>query len=84
MLSWGVLFEELIDLLVRIALSYASKNGPVDQEDFKRLCYRIDFLKFSMFNEVTPDHLLGFKFLSGLISYDEFNERLAELEQHDT
>ena len=71
---------ELIDLLVRIALSYAVKHGHVDQEGFKRLYYRIDFLKFSMFNEVMPDDLLGFKFLSGLISYDEYDERLAELE----
>ena len=71
---------ELIDLLVRMALSYASKHGHVDQDEFKRLYYRIDFLKFSMFNEVTPDDLLGFKFLSGLISYDEYDERLAELE----
>ena len=72
---------ELIDFLVRIALSYASKHGPVDQEDFKRLYYRIDFLKFSMFNEVTPDDLLGFKFLSGLISYDEYDERLKDWER---
>ena len=70
----------LIDLLVRMALSYAGKHGHVDQDKFKRLYYRIDFLKFSMFNEVTPDDLLGFKFLSGLISYDEYNERLSELE----
>lgn len=75
---------ELIDLLVRMALSYASKHGPVDQEEYKRLYYRIDFLKFSMFSEVTPDDLLGFKFLSGLISYEEFDERLTTLEQHDT
>lgn len=75
---------ELIDLLVRIALSYAAKYGPIEQEDFKRLYYRIDFLKFSMFNEVTPDDLLGFKFLSGLISYAEYDERLTILEQHDT
>lgn len=75
---------ELIDLLVRLALSYVAKHGHVDQEDFKRLYYRIDFLKFSMFNEVTPDDLLGFKFLSGLISYDEYDVRLAELESvHD-
>ena len=71
---------ELIDLLVRIALSYAVKHGHVDQEGFKRLYYRIDFLKFSMFNELMPDDLLGFKFLSGLISYEEYDERLAELE----
>lgn len=75
---------ELIDLLVRIALSYVAKHGHVDQDEFKRLYYRIDFLKFSMFNEVTPDDLLGFKFLSGLIAYDAYDERLAELEQHDT
>lgn len=75
---------ELIDLLVRIALSYASKHGHVDQDEFKRLYYRIDFLKFSMFSEVTPDDLLGFKFLSGLISYEEYDERLTNLEQHDT
>lgn len=72
---------ELIDLLVRMALSYAANHGPVDQEDFKRLYYRIDFLKFSMFNEVTPDDLLGFKFLSGLISYDEYDERLKDWER---
>lgn len=71
---------ELIDLLVRIALSYASKHGHVDQDKFKRLYYRIDFLKFSMFNEVTPDDLLGFKFLSGLISYEEYDRGLAEWE----
>lgn len=75
---------ELIDLLVRIALSYAAQHGHLDQEEFKRLYYRIDFLKFSMFNEVTPDDLLGFKFLSGLISYEEYDERLTTLEQHDT
>ena len=75
---------ELIDLLVRLSLSYAAKHGPVDQDEFKRLYYRIDFLKFSMFNEVTPDDLLGFKFLSGLISYEEYDEQLASLEQHDT
>ena len=72
---------ELIDLLVRMALSYAANHGPVEQEDFKRLYYRIDFLKFSMFNEVTPDDLLGFKFLSGLISYDEYDERLKDWER---
>lgn len=72
---------ELIDLLVRLALSYVAKHGHVDQEDFKRLYYRIDFLKFSMFNEVTPDDLLGFKFLSGLISYDEYDERLKDWER---
>lgn len=72
---------ELIDLLVRLALSYASKHGPVDQDEFKRLYYRIDFLKFSMFNEVTPDDLLGFKFLSGLISYEEYDERLKDWER---
>ena len=72
---------ELIDLLVRLALSYASRHGHVDQDEFKRLYYRIDFLKFSMFNEVTPDDLLGFKFLSGLISYEEYDESLAELEK---
>lgn len=72
---------ELIDFLVRIALSYASKHGPVDQEEFKRLYYRIDFLKFSMFNEVTPDDLLGFKFLSGLLSYEEYDERLKDWER---
>lgn len=72
---------ELIDLLVRLALSYASKHGPVDQDEFKRLYYRIDFLKFSMFNEVTPDDLLGFKFLSGLISYEEYDQKLIELER---
>lgn len=72
---------ELIDLLVRIALSYASRHGPVDQDEFKRLYYRIDFLKFSMFNEVTPDDLLGFKFLSGLISYEEYDERLKDWER---
>ena len=71
---------ELIDLLVRMALSYASKHGHVDQDEFTRLYYRIDFLKFSMFNEVTPDDLLGFKFLSGLISYEEYDERLSEVE----
>ncbi|AUJ64611.1 hypothetical protein B9057_10000 [Aestuarium zhoushanense] len=72
---------ELIDLLVRIALSYVANHGHVDQEDFKRLYYRIDFLKFSMFNEVTPDDLLGFKFLSGLIPYDEYDERLKDWER---
>ncbi|NRQ09440.1 hypothetical protein [Aliiroseovarius sp. xm-v-208] len=72
---------ELIDLLVRMALSYAAKHGYVDQDGFKRLYYRIDFLKFSMFNEVTPDDLLGFKFLSGLISYDEYDERLKDWER---
>ena len=76
---------ELIDLLVRIALSYAAEHGHVDQDEFKRLYYRIDFLKFSMFNEVTPDDLLGFKFLSGLIPYEEYDERLAELASvHDS
>ena len=71
---------ELIDLVVRIALSYAAKHGHVDQDEFKRLYYRIDFLKFSMFNEVMPDDLLGFKFLSGLISYEEYDRGLAEWE----
>lgn len=42
---------------------------------------RIDFLKFSMFNEVTTDDLLGFKFLSGLISYEEYDQKLIELER---
>lgn len=74
---------ELIDLLVRIALSYAVKHGHVDQEGFKRLYYRIDFLKFSMFNEVTPDDLLGFKFLSGLIAYEEYDERLKDWERFE-
>lgn len=74
---------ELIDLLVRIALSYASRHGPVDQDEFKRLYYRVDFLKFSMFNEVTPDDLLGFKFLSGLISYEEYDRGLAEWESSE-
>lgn len=74
---------ELIDLIVRMALSYAAKHGPVDQDEFKRLYYRIDFLKFSMFNEVTPDDLLGFKFLSGLISHEEYDRGLAEWESFE-